>query len=183
MSKGNETLRRIESELQKREAVWDKTAFSILLWGTGDDKELKKKRETIEKELKACGYNVMTGEEVAEKAQSRLSLPDQEYTHWKCFDLVIVLEGGIAPAMEISSYVFEPQFCKKCLVFYPAEYGPSRDRRTFPASVLGLFPHRVPYRKEEIELCTLAEECIHYAYAWARVNIMESVRGKEFLGM
>jgi len=159
------TFAKIKAALASREKTLRKIRFSVLVWGPGDDKLLTKKRADIVKLLKEHGFQAFTSEELKKQAPSSALLPYQELAHWESVNLVIVLEAGIAPAMEIASYVFSPGFCEKCVVFHPRDYDPV-GKTTFPAGVLRLFPTRVIYSEKEMQDCTIIAECLNRAEAF-----------------
>lgn len=183
MSDNNKTLDKIKESIKKREKAWDKVPFSVLLWAPGDNEALKKKREQIIKVLGECGFSVHTGEGVGEQTKSKLRLGDEELSHWVGFDAVIVLEGGVATAMEIASYHLLPNFCEKCIIFHPVDWSPSLHGKSYPTDVLSVFPNRFPYRDEDIKECLLIKECLHRVEALKRIRVLRSEYGEEFLGI
>lgn len=171
-------LTKLKAALASREKTLRKTRFSVLIWGPGDDKRLTKKRADIVKLLKKHGFQAFTSEELEDQAPSSTNLPYQELEHWKAVNLVIVLEAGIAPAMEIASYAFSPGFCEKCVVFHPRDYNPV-GKTTFPAGVLGLFPTRVIYSEQEMKDCNIIDECLIRAEAFRHCYALRNVPIKD----
>ena len=166
------TFEKIKGALEKREKALQKTRFSVLVWAPGDE-FFTKKRADIIKLLKEHEFEAFTSEELAEQVRSSLPLPYQELEHWVAVDLVIVLEAGIAPAMEISSYAFSPGFCEKCVVFHPRDYDPV-GKTSFPAEVLKLFPNRVMYSEQEMQDCTIIAECLNSAEAFRHCYVLKN---------
>lgn len=169
------TFAKIKAALASREKTLRKTRFSVLVWAPGDE-FFTRKRADIIKRLTEHGFQAFTSEELEEKVPSGASLPDQELAHWKAVNLVIVLEAGIAPAMEIASYVSFAGFCEKCVVFHPRDYVPV-DKTTYPAEVLKLFPTRVIYSEQEMQDCTIIAECLHRAEAFRRCYALQHASG------
>lgn len=159
------TLKKIKAALADREKTIQKTEFSVLVWGPGDNELLTKKRTDIVKLLKKDGFEAFTSEELGKKLRSSAPLPYQELSHWEAVNLVIVLEAGVAPAMELASFVFFPGFCERCVVFHPRDYV-TGGKTTYPGEVLKLFPNRVIYSDKEMQDCTVVAECIHRAKAF-----------------
>lgn len=181
MSANSKTLGKIKANIEKREKAWDKVPFSVLLWAPGDSEKLKNKREHILKALEEHGFDVHTGEAVAEHTKSKLRLGDEELSHWRQFNAVIVLEGGVATAMEVASYSLFADFCEKCIVFHPVDWSPSTRGRTYPSDILAIFPNRFPYRDEDINKCMLVEECLHRVTALKRIRVLRSNYAQDFL--
>lgn len=165
------TFAKVKAGLSRWERALRRVQFSVLVWAPGDDFFTRKRQDIIQR-LKKHGFQAFTSEELAKQVPSTLPLPDQELAHWQAVDLVIVLEAGIAPAMELASYAWFPEFCDKCLIFHPRDWDPAR-QKTFPAEVLRLFSNRVLYADKEMEDCTITEECLHRAQALRRCSALK----------
>lgn len=169
------TFAKVKAGVASREKTLRKTPFSVLVWAPGKE-FFTKKRADIIKRLKEQGFQAFTSEELGEKVPSSSPLPYQELSHWEAVNLVIVLEAGIAPAMELASYAFLPGFCEKCVVFHPRDYVPV-GKTTFPAEVLELFPNRVIYSEQEMQDCTIIDECLHRAKAFRHCSALQRASG------
>jgi hypothetical protein len=159
-----DTFAKIRASVASREQNLRKTVFSVLVWAPGDD-FFTKKRADIIKQLKKEGFEAFTSEQLGKKFTSSTPLPYQELSHWEAVNLVIVLEAGVAPAMELASFVFFPGFCEKCVVFHPRDYV-AVGKTTYTAELLRLFPNRVIYSDKEMQDCTIIDECLHRAKAF-----------------
>lgn len=168
------TLKKLKKSLSKMEKGQRSIRYVVVVWGPGDDAFLKRKRRNILKKLKGDNFDAYMGEEFIKLAPSTLPLPEQELAHWNSVDTVIVIEAGIAPAMEISSYSLFHQFIPKCIVFHPQKYDPV-NRSTYPSSVLGLFPYRISYTDDEFKKCTIIDECLLRVNALRRVKWLQSL--------
>lgn len=165
------TFAKVKAALASRENTLRKTQFSVLVWAPGDE-FFTQKRADIIKQLKEEGFQAFTSEELDEKVPSGIPLPYKELSHWEAVNLVIVLEAGIAPAMELASYFLSPGFCEKCVVFHRRDYVPV-DKTTYPAEVLKLFPTRVIYSEQEMQDCTVIAECLHRAKAFRHCFVLK----------
>lgn len=162
---------KLKTRLARDEEILRKVEFKVLVWGPGDD-FFEKKRSEIIARLRERDFQAFTSEELAKQVPSTLPLPQQELRHWEAVDLVIVLEAGIAPAMELALYAWFPEFCEKCIVYHRKDYDPTR-RKTFPANLLSLFANRVLYADEEMLDCRITNDCLHRAEAFRRYLVLK----------
>lgn len=170
---GSKTFAKIKAGLARRERTLQEVEFKVLVWAPGDDFFWKKRQEIIER-LRKHGFQAFTSEELAKRVPSRLPLPEQELRHWEAVNLVIVLEAGVAPAMELALYAWNPDFCEKCIVFHPRDWDPAH-QITFPSEVLRLFGNRVLYAGQEMQDCTITDECLHRAEALRRCFVLKDI--------
>lgn len=169
------TFAKIKAGLARHEKILRTVQFSVLVWAPGND-FFTSKRDEIIKRLKECGFEAFTSEELAKRVVSSLPLPEQELEHWQAVNLVIVLEAGVAPATELASYAWDAEFCEKCIVWHPRDWDPAR-RTTFPSGVLRLFGNRVLYGDQEMQDCTITNECLHRAEALRRCVYLKNIAG------
>lgn len=167
--------------ITKREKVWQGVPFNVLVWAPGDDKSLQEKKRQVIDILSISGFSVFTSEGISDLIHSSLTLPDEELTHLENVDLILVLEGGVATAMEISSYAWVPDFCEKCIIFHPKDWDPARATRSYPTEILSLFPNRVIYTEDDIKQCIVAKEALNRAVAKKRARILKSKYGRSYL--
>lgn len=165
-----DTFSKIKAALARQQEKLRKIKFSVLVWAPGSEVFTKKRQQIIDS-LTESGFTAFTSEELVKQVPSALPLPLQELQHWRAVDLVIVLEAGVAPGMELASYAHDAEFCQKCIVFHPRDWDPAR-QKTFPSEVLRLFPNRVPYAEREMKACPIVAACIHRAEALRRYHLL-----------
>lgn len=167
-----DTFSKIKAALARQQEKLRSIKFSVLVWAPGNEVFTKKRQQIIDG-LTEAGFAAFTSEEIAKQVPSCLPLPVQELQHWRAVDLVIVLEAGVAPGMELASYAQDAEFCQKCIVFHPRDWDPAR-QKTFPSEVLKLFANRVLYAEREMRACTIVAACIHRAEALRRYHLCDA---------
>ena len=118
-----------------------------------------RKREQIASRLRACGYRqAQLGEQLLGQPDVPLhialrnALPE--------IDLLLVLNAGAAPLVELTSLSFESRGREITRVWSRREY--AGDSRSTPSDVLAMFDN-FPFSEEELDSCELVESFVDTA--------------------
>jgi len=166
-----QTSAKIKAGIAKFNRLMQETEFKVLVWAPGN-RFYDKKRNNIIDQLTKNGFQAYTSEEFDEPVVTSVPLPVQEIPHWLAANLVLVLDAGPAPSMEIASYILMPAFLEKSIVFHPKDWDPAY-QRTYPSDVLRSLVNRIPYTEQEIQDCIVTAECLHRAQAFKYCEVMK----------
>ena len=132
----------------------------IVVLGPGEAQppDLRKRRQ-IKSRLHEHGYSLaMLGEELLQDSDAPLHLA--LWSELRNIDLLLVLNTGVAPVVELTAISFDHRARQITRVWSKREY--VAGRRTTPSDVVAMFDNW-PFSEEEFDSCELVESVIHTA--------------------
>jgi len=163
----------LKAGLQRTELQIRETRGVVLVWGPSFE-PYAAKRKKILRSLKKENFETYTSEILSKLVpSSTVPVTDQEREHWRLVDVVLVLNFGPGPGQELATFVNEPEFLGKAIVFHPRQWDPSRSQ-SYGASVLVNFPNRVPCSAQEVKVCTVVKLCVDRAKAVRRQQFLKN---------
>ena len=134
------------------------------------------KRRQIKSRLREHGYSLtILGEELLGDPDAPLHLVLQ--LELSNIDLLLVLNTGVAPILELTVISHDLRARHKTRVWTKREY--TRGRRTLPRDVLAMFENW-PFSEEEFESCELVESVIETAERFCMNKAQEEGRLTSF---
>lgn len=143
--------------LEADTSVPRRDSLRVVVLGPGDrqPRDLDKRRQVVSR-LRSNGYlGTLLGEDFLGNPENalhmalRAALPDA--------DLLLVLNTGPAPLVELTTISFNEEALHKTRVWSRREY--TEGPRSTPSDVVKMFHHR-PFTEEEFNTCTLTGEMV-----------------------